>query len=133
MRKKLTPRILTLTSSASTSAHADCSGTTTTAKTIVLRSDFQNVASWKRRTKLSMPMNSAGRGEMSRALVNASPKVSPIGMSRNVMQQDRRRRSMSSAVVVDEREPDTGFLLRVAMAEASSAAVMVVMAVTHWK
>ena len=58
MRKKLTPRILTLTSSASTSANADCSGTTTTAKTIVLRSDFQNVASWKRRMKLSMPMNS---------------------------------------------------------------------------
>jgi hypothetical protein len=40
---------------------------------------------------------------------------------------------MSSAVVVDEREPGRDFLFRVVMAEAFSAAVMVVISVTHWK
>ena len=53
-------------------------------------------------------MNSAGRGEMSRALVKASPNVSPIGMSRNVMSRTPAGSSMSSAVVVEEREPLTG-------------------------
>ena len=53
--------------------------------------------------------------------------------------------SMSSAVVVEEREPLTGLPgvpaaaplrrrpLRVVVAEAFSAAVIVVMSVTHWK
>ena len=77
----------------------------TTAKTIVLRSDAQKVSSSKSRTKLSTPTNSAGRGEMSRALVKASPNVRPIGMSRNVISRTAAGSSMSSAVVVDEREP----------------------------
>src|SRR6478736_1070381 len=105
VRKKFVPRILTLTSSANPSAHADCTGTMTAAKTIVLRSEAQNVSSAKSRTKLSAPMNSAGRGEMSRALVNASPNVSPIGMSRNVTSRTAAGSSMSSATVVEERDP----------------------------
>ena len=62
VRKKLTPRILTLTSKASPSAQADCNGTMTMAKMIVLRSDFQKVSSAKSRVKLSRPMNWAGLG-----------------------------------------------------------------------
>ncbi|GAB2770810.1 hypothetical protein GCM10027039_35230 [Terrabacter koreensis] len=89
-------------------------------------------------------MNSAGRGLMRRALVNASPKVSPIGTSRNVMSRTPAGASMSSAVVVDEREPFTGVRVEPGLsprlaarprrvAEALSAEVMVVMSVTHWK
>ena len=44
MRKKLMPRIFTLTSTASPSAIADWTGTITTAKTMVLRSDAQKVS-----------------------------------------------------------------------------------------
>ena len=77
----------------------------TTAKMIVLRSDAQKVSLLKSRTKLSTPTNSAARGEISRALVKASPNVRPIGMSRNVISRTAAGSSMSSPVV-DEQSPD---------------------------
>ena len=73
-----------MTSSASSSAKADCSGTTTTAKYSVLRSDFQKRGSWKSRVKLSSPTNWID-GEISRALVKASTKASVTGMKKNTM------------------------------------------------
>ena len=84
VRKKLTPRTLTLISSARTSAKPACSGTTKTANRTVFRSDFQNTGSWNSRVKLSKPMNEAGCGETSFALVNANAKVNAIGMRMNV-------------------------------------------------
>jgi hypothetical protein len=84
VRKKLVPRIRTLTSSASSSAKPDCRGTTTTAKYSVLRSDFQKRGSWKSRVKLSSPTNEID-GEISRALVKASRNASPTGMKKKTM------------------------------------------------
>jgi hypothetical protein len=84
VRKTFVPRILSLTSSASSSAKPDCSGTTTTAKYRVLRRDFQKRGSWKSRVKLSSPVNEID-GEISRALVKASRNASPTGMKKKTM------------------------------------------------
>ncbi|GAA1979912.1 hypothetical protein GCM10009817_20730 [Terrabacter lapilli] len=82
---------------------------------------------------------------MSRAFVNARPKVSPIGTSRKVTSRTAAGASMSSATVVDERLPRDGIRSRRrerdregdcgpgAPVELRSAAVMVVMSVAHWK
>src|SRR6478735_5137118 len=80
VRKKLTPRILTLISRASTSARPACTGTTNTANSTVLRRDFQNSGSPNKRAKLSKPTNCGPVGEISFALVKASTNVSTIGM-----------------------------------------------------
>ena len=99
MRKKLTPRILTLTSIARPSAIADWTGTITTAKTTVLRSDAQKVSLSNSRTKLSKPMNRAGCGEISRALVKARTKVRTIGTIKKVRSAPPAGTSIKKATV----------------------------------
>ena len=84
VRKKLTPRILTLINMARPRASSDWMGTMTTAKITVLRRDAQKVSLPKRRMKLSKPMKRAGWGEMSRALVKARMNVSTIGTIKKV-------------------------------------------------
>ena len=64
-----------------------------TAKYSVLRSDFQKSGSAKRRWKLSSPVNFAGSGEISRALVNASAKQRKTGTKKN-----RTRRTIAGEV-----------------------------------
>ena len=99
VRKKLSPRIFALTSTARPSAIADCTGTITTAKMRVLRSEAQKVSLLKIRTKFWTPTNSAGSGEISRALVKARTNVSPIGMIRNVIIKTPAGSSISRATV----------------------------------
>ena len=78
---------------------ADCTGTMTTAKMMVLRREAQKVSLLKIRTKFWTPTNSAGSGEISRALVKASTNVSPIGMIRNVIIRTPAGSSISRATV----------------------------------
>ena len=61
---------------------ADCTGTMTSAKISVFRSEAKKVSLPNNRVKLSKPMNLAGCGEINRALVKASPKVSRINPAR---------------------------------------------------
>ena len=68
-----------MASSARISASPAWTGTTTTAKYAVLRSDAQKKLSPNSLMKLSAPTNCGGLGEISRALVNASPKASSTG------------------------------------------------------
>src|SRR5829696_3325135 len=98
VRKMLTPRILALISSASSSAKPACRGTTTTAKYKVLRSDFQNSGSLNSREKFSNPMIFAGSGEISRALVNASAKHSPTGTKKKTISSSMAGLTMSAPV-----------------------------------
>src|SRR3954447_11018271 len=77
--KKFVPRTLTFTRSARIRASPAWTGTTTTAKYAVFRSDAQKTLSPNSVTKLSRPTGRAGRGDISRAFVNASPKASSTG------------------------------------------------------
>src|SRR3954469_23453417 len=77
--KKFVPRTFALASSARISASPAWTGTTTTAKYAVLRNDAQKKLSPKSLMKLSAPTNRGGLGEISRALVKASPKASATG------------------------------------------------------
>src|SRR5215207_4609980 len=82
VRKKFRPRTFAFTISASTRASPACTGTTTAAKYNVLRSDAQNTGSPNSWTKLSKPTTRAGRREISRALVKASPKANATGTTK---------------------------------------------------
>ena len=105
VRKKLMPRIFLLTSTASPSAMADWTGTMTTAKMTVLRSDAQKVSSENSRMKLSTPTNVAGCGEISRAFVKARMKVRMIGMIKKVISNTPAGTSIKKATVPGRR-PD---------------------------
>src|SRR5882757_2340357 len=77
--KKLVPRTFALASNARTSASPAWTGTTIRAKYAVLRNDAQKRLSPKSVMKLSTPTNRGGLGEISRALVKASPNARSTG------------------------------------------------------
>ena len=114
VRKKLTPRILTLISSASTSARPAWMGTTNMANSTVLRSDFQNSGSPNSRVKLSKPTNCGPVGETSFALVKASAKVKhdrddDEDAARRPVRPARRRRCAGSAAAFEAPLPRVSF------------------------
>ena len=82
-RKKVTPRMLRFTSTASSSAKAAWTGTTTSANTKVFQADCRNTGSVNARAKLSNPTSLGGFGEMSRAFVNERANARMTGMMRN--------------------------------------------------
>ena len=97
MRKKLTPRIFTLTSSASTSAKPTAPARRRPRRQACCAATSRTAGRWKSRTKLSSPMNCAGRGEISRALVNARTNARHDRDEEEREQQDRRRATMQRA------------------------------------
>ena len=105
VRKKLVPRNLALTSNARHNARPAWTGTTTTAKYKVLRSEAQNRLSPNRFVKLSRPTNRAGRGEISRALVNASPNDSATGNTKKTTIRSRAGLTMAPPTIASLLRP----------------------------
>ena len=123
MRKKLVPRTFAFTSRARISASPDWSGTITTAKMSVFSREYQKVDDSKSRVKLSSPMNRAGTGEISRALVNARLRVKMMGMIRKTIIRMPAGASMESATGAVFRV--VGFPLRTIVCCCSAGLVAV--------